>query len=69
MNTENLHEPSYKEMLCLGTKNIAVLLAVKKRRNMDPTFVFMLSLSHSQGQDILKAFGWFLRLFGIETGL
>ena len=26
-------------------------------------------VSIAKGQDILKAFGWFLRLFGIETGL
>ena len=54
---------------------IAVLLAIKAWRNSSWLQLFSVVgfyaviVSIAKGQDILKAVGWFLRLFGIESGL
>ena len=74
MNTGNLRTFLQGDAVwILGA--IAVLLAIKAWRNS--SWIQLLSVlgfyavivSLTTGQDILKAFGWFLRLFGIETGL
>ena len=74
MNTGNLRTFLQGDAVwILGA--IAVLLAIKAWRNS--SWIQLLSVlrfyavivSLTKGQDILKAFGWFLRLFGIETGL
>ena len=74
MNTGNLRTFLQGDAVwILGA--IAVLLAIKAWRNS--SWIQLLSVlgfyavivSLTKAQDILKAFGWFLRLFGIETGL
>ena len=74
MNTGNLRTFLQGDAVwILGA--IAVLLAIKAWRNS--SWIQLLSVlgfyavivSLPKGQHILQAFGWFLRLFGIETGL
>ena len=74
MNTENLRSFLQGDAVwILGA--IAVLLAVKAWRNSSWIQLFSVVcfyaviVSLTKGQEILKAFGWFLQLFGIETGL
>lgn len=54
---------------------IAILLALKAWKNSSWIQLFSVLgfwaviISMTKGQEILKSFGWFLRLFGIDTGL
>lgn len=54
---------------------IAILLALKAWKNSSWLQLFSVLgfwaviISMTKGQEILKFFGWFLRLFGIDTGL
>ncbi len=74
MNTENLQNFLQNDAVwILGF--IALLLSIKAWRNSSWIQLFSVVgfyaviVSLTKGQEILKAFGWFLRLFGIETGL
>ena len=74
MNTNNLRTFLQGDGLWILTA-IAVLLAIKAWRNSSCLQLFSVVgfyaviVSIAKGQDILKAVGWFLRLFGIESGL
>ena len=74
MNTNNLRTFLQGDGIWILTA-IAVLLAIKAWRNSSWLQLFSVVcfyaviVSIAKGQDILKAVGWFLRLFGIESGL
>ena len=74
MNTDNLRTFLQGDGIWILTA-IAVLLAIKAWRNSSWLQLFSVVgfyaviVSIAKGQDILKAVGWFLRLFGIESGL
>ena len=74
MNTDNLRSFLQGDGIWILTA-IAVLLAIKAWRKSSWLLVFTVVglyaviVSIAKGQDILKAVGWFLRLFAIESGL
>ena len=65
MNTDNLRTFLQGDGIWILTA-IAVLLAIKAWRNSS---FYAVIVSIAKGQDILKVVGWFLRLFGIDSGL
>lgn len=74
MNTDNLRAFMQGDAVwILGA--IAVLLAIKAWKNSSWIQLFSIIgfyaviVGLTKGQEILKPVGWFLRLFGIETGL
>ena len=74
MNTDNLRTFLQNDGIWILTA-IAVTLAIQAWRNSSWIQLFYVVgfyaviVSIAKGQDILKAVGWFLRLFGIESGL
>lgn len=74
MNTDNLRTFLQGDGIWILTA-IAVTLAIKAWRNSSWLQLFYVVgfyaviVSMAKGQEILKAVGWFLRLFGVETGL
>ena len=69
MNTDNLRTFLQGDGIWILTA-IAVLLAIKAWRNSSWLQLFYaVIVSIAKGQDILKVVGWFLRLFGIDSGL
>lgn len=74
MSTDNLRAFMQGDGAWILTA-IAILLAIKAWKNSSwiqlfSTIAFYaVIMSLTKGQEILKAVGWFLRLFGIETGL
>ena len=74
MNTDNLRTFLQGDWIWILTA-IAVLLAIKAWRNSSWLQLFSVVgfyaviVSIAKGQDILKVVGWFLRLFGIDSGL
>lgn len=74
MKTDNLRTFLQGDGIWILTA-FAVILAIKAWRNSSWIQLFYvvgfyaIIVSMTKGQDILKAAGWFLRLFGIETGL
>ena len=69
MNTDNLRTFLQGDGIWILTA-IAVLLAIKAWRNSSWLVGFYaVIVSIAKGQDILKVVGWFLRLFGIDSGL
>ena len=67
MNTDNLRTFLQGDGIWILTA-IAVLLAIKAWRNSSWLQLFSV-VSIAKGQEILKVVGWFLRLFGIDSGL
>ena len=74
MKTDNLRTFLQGDGIWILTA-FTVILAIKAWRNSSWIQLFYvvgfyaIIVSMTKGQDILKAAGWFLRLFGIETGL
>ena len=74
MNTDNLRTFLQGDGIWILTA-IAVLLAIKSCRNSSWLQLFSVVgfyaviVSIAKGQDILKVVGWFIRLFGIDSGL
>ena len=74
MNTDNLRTFLQGDGIWILTA-IAVLLAFKAWRNSSWIQLFSevgfyaVIVSIAKGQEILKVVGWFLRLFGIDSGL
>ncbi|MCC9880518.1 hypothetical protein HK152_11980 [Streptococcus agalactiae] len=74
MTTDGLRQFLQGDFFWILT-TIAVLLAIKCWRNSNWLQLFSvigfyaIIVSLTKGQQILSAFGWFLKLFGIETGL
>ena len=74
MNRDNLRTFLQGDGIWILT-TIAVLLAIKAWRNSSWLQLFSvvgfyaIIVSIAKGQDILKVVGWFLRLFGIDSGL
>lgn len=74
MNTDNLRTFLQGDGIWILTA-IAVILALRAWRNSSWIQLFSvigfygIIVSIVKGQEILKTLGWFLRLFGIETGL
>ena len=48
---------------------VALKLANSSWLNFSQSLVLAVIVSIAKGQDILKVVGWFLRLFGIDSGL
>lgn len=74
MNTDNLRTFLQNDGIWILTA-IAVTLAIQAWRNSSWIQLFYVVgfyaviVSMAKGQEILKAVGWFFRLFGFETGL
>ena len=74
MNTDNLRTFLQGDGIWILTA-IAVLLAIKAWRNsswlqlFSVVVFYAVIVSIAIGQDILIVVGWFLRLFGIDSGL
>ena len=74
MNTDNLRTFLQGDGIWILTA-IAVLLVINAWRNSSWLQLFSVVgfyaviVSITKGQDILKVVGWFLRLFGIDSGL
>ena len=74
MNTDNLRTFLQGDGSWILTA-IAGVLAIKAWRNSSWLQLFSVVgfyaviVSIAKGQDILKVVGWFLRLFGIDSGL
>ena len=69
MNTDNLRTFLQGDGIWILTA-IAVLLAIKAWLQLFSVVGFYaVIVSIAKGQDILKVVGWFLRLFGIDSGL
>ncbi len=74
MNTDNLRAFMQGDAVWILSA-IAIILAIKAWRNSSWIQLFSILgfyaiiVGLTKGQAILKPIGWFLRLFGIETGL